>query len=222
MADRTEQYWFDGNDDCRTQRRKKQRFQRNQARGLSLAAMMFELRKSYQLLFITLNVDKRYRDDVNFWTMQRMRRALFQRIRDAHAHERRRRNMGRPLEDDERTIFHDIIGLVWRQETGYDGGSEHVHLVVFVSVSRRDHVRACEELGMAWNRITKWGSFDNANRYARTYSKKWGIAIGYVHRNDEEKRGALHKLIGLYMSKVVQEPLDRDEDDKLFGVRYFG
>ncbi|MFM0620004.1 hypothetical protein PQR37_38775 [Paraburkholderia nemoris] len=222
MFDSSKKYWFDRNDDSHTRRRKKQRFVRNQRTGLEFEEDMFELCKSHQILFPTLNVNERFRDDVGFRTMQKFRGTLFQRIKDAHAYERYRRSIGRPLKDHERTILHDIHGLIWRQETGYDGGCEHVHLVVFVSVSRRDHVRACEELGMAWNRITKWGSFDNANRYAHTYSKKWGVAIGYVHRNDEEKRGALHKLIGLYMSKVVQEPLDRDADDKLFGVRYFG
>ncbi|MFL9993377.1 hypothetical protein PQR34_21700 [Paraburkholderia sediminicola] len=80
---------------------------------------------------------------------------------------------------------------------------------------------ACEELGMAWQRITRWGDFDNANRYAHSYRNKWGVAIGYVHRDDEEKRSALLKVIGLYMAKVTQAPADSDEDDKLFGARKF-
>ncbi|CAK0405404.1 Uncharacterised protein [Burkholderia pseudomallei] len=74
---------------------------------------------------------------------------------------------------------------------------------------------------MEWERITKWGGFHNGNRYAHAYRNKWGVAVGYVHRDDDEKREALRKLIGLYMSKVTQTPIDCDENDKLFGVRRF-
>ncbi len=74
---------------------------------------------------------------------------------------------------------------------------------------------------MAWQRITQWGDFHNGNRYAHSYRNKWGVAIGYVHRDDAEKRSALQKVIGLYMAKVSQTPIDRDEDDKLFGARVF-
>jgi hypothetical protein len=128
--------------------------------------------------------------------------------------------MGRPLKEHERTILHDIHGLIWRQESGERGG-EHLHLVVWVSVSRRDHVTACEELGLAWQHITHWGDFHNGNRYAHSYRNKYGVAIGYVHRDDEEKREALRKVIGLYMAKVTHVPADSDEDDKLFGARKF-
>lgn len=92
---------------------------------------MFERRKSYQLLFITLVIKKYVRDDVNFETMQTLRRKLFQRIKDAT-----------------RGILYDIHGLIWRQESGGSGDeNHHLHLVVFVSASRRDHVTACDELG---------------------------------------------------------------------------
>lgn len=221
MFDSTKKYWFNKDDDTYTQRRKKQRFVRNQRTGLNFEEDMFELRKSHQILFPTLNVNERYRDDVGFRTMQVFRDTLFRRIKDAHAYERYRRSIGRPLKDHERTILHDIHGLIWRQESGENGGSEHLHLVVFVRSSRRDHVGACEELGLEWQRITHWGDFHNGNRYAHSYRSKWGVAIAYVHRDDAEKRSALQKVIGLYMAKVSQTPIDRDEDDKLFGVRRF-
>ncbi|CAJ3747233.1 Uncharacterised protein [Burkholderia pseudomallei] len=221
MFDSNRKYWFDKNDDYNTQKRKKQRFIRSRIAGLDFEDEMFDEHKSYQILFPTLNVKKPYRDDVGFRTMQKFRDTLFQRIKDAHAYERKRRRMGRPLKEHECTILHDIYGLIWRQEYGEDNGSHHVHLVVFVSVSRRDHVTACEELGMVWERITQWGDFHNGNRYAHSYRNKWGVATGYVHRDDEEKRGALRKVVGLYMAKVSQTPMDRDEDDKLFGVRRF-
>lgn len=223
MLNGTKKYWFDKNDDPYTQKRKKQRFIRNRLTGLDFEGEMLDERKSCQILFPTLIVKELFRDDVGFRTMQRFRDALFQRIKDARAYERKRRRMGRPLKDHERTIFNDIHGLIWRQEAGGDNGdgNQHLHLVVFVSVSRRDHVSACEELGLEWERITKWGGFHNGNRYAHSYRNKWGVAIGYLHRDDAEKRGALQKLIGLYMAKVSQTPIDRDDDDKLFGARKF-
>lgn len=223
VFDSSKKYWFDKNDDHNTQKRKKQRFIRSRITGLDTEEEMFEQRKSYQILFPTLVVKERYRDDVGFRSMQKFRDTLFQRIKDAHAYERKRRRIGRPLEEHERTILHDIHGLIWRQESGGSGDeNQHIHLVVFSSVSRRDHVRACEELGMAWQRITQWGDFHNGNRYANSYRNKWGVAIGYVHRDDAEKRSALQKVIGLYMAKVSQTPIDRDKDDKLFGARVFG
>lgn len=220
MFDSTKKYWFDKCDDTYIQRRKKQRFTRSRIKGLNFEEEMFELRKSYQILFCTLNINERHREDVGFRTMQKFRDTLFQRIKDAHAYERYRRSIGRPLKDHERTILHDIHGLIWRQESGERGG-EHLHLVVWISVSRRDHVTACEELGMAWQRITQWGEFHNGNRYAHSYRNKWGVAVGYVHRDDDDKREALRKLIGLYIAKVTQVPIDCDEDDKLFGARKF-
>lgn len=223
MFENTKKFWFDRSDDSYTQRRKKQRFARSRAKGLNFEEEMFELRKSYQILYITLNIKEQVRHDVGFRTMQKLRGTLFQRIKDAHAYERYRRNIGRPLKDRECTILHDIHGLIWRQESGGSGDeNQHLHLVVFVSVSRRDHVTACEELGMAWQRITQWGDFHNGNRYTHSYRNKWGVAIGYVHRDDVEKRGALRKVIGLYMAKITQVPADCQEDDKLFGRRYFG
>lgn len=224
MFDSTKKCWFDKNDDPYTRKRKKQRFIRNRLTGLDFEGEMFDERKSCQILFPTLIVKELFRDDVGFRTMQRFREMLFQRIKDAHAYERKRRRMGRPLEEHERTIFHDILGLVWRQEAGGEigNGNQHLHLVVFVSVSRRDHVTACEELGVEWERITKWGDFHNGNRYAHSYRNKWGVAVGYVHRDDDEKRAALRKVIGLYISKVTQIPADCHEDDKLFGTRRFG
>ncbi|MFM0190117.1 hypothetical protein PQR25_30410 [Paraburkholderia nemoris] len=224
MFDSTKKYWFNKDDDTHTQQRKKQRFLRNQRTGLNFEEDMFELRKSCQILFPTLIIKELFRNDVGFRTMQKLRDILFQRIKDAHAYERKRRRMGRPLEEHERTIFHDIYGFVWRQECGGDGDENpHLHLVVFIRASRRNHRMACDELGMAWQRITSgWGDFHNGNRYAHSYRNKWGVAVGYVHRNDDEKRGALQKLIGLYMSKVNQMPVERDEDGKLFGTRYFG
>jgi hypothetical protein len=228
MFDGSKKYWFDKSDDQNTQKRKKQRFIRNGITGLDFKDEMFEEYKSHQILFPTLNVKKSFRDDVGFRTMQRFRNMLFQRIKDAHAYERKRRRMGRPLKDHERTILNDIRALIWRQESGSgracdsSDGNHHLHIVAFVSVSRRDHVTACEELGMAWECITQWGDFHNGNRYAHSYRNKWGNATGYVHRDDEEKRNALRKVIGLYMAKVTQVPEDRDEDDKLFGTRYFG
>ncbi|MCA8008634.1 hypothetical protein [Burkholderia cenocepacia] len=224
MFDSTRKYWFNKDDGAYARRRKKQRFLRNQRAGLNFGEGMFELRKSSQILFITLNADERYRNDVGFRTMQRFRSTLFQRIRDAQAYERYRRSIGRALKDHEWNILHDIHGLIWRQEAGGENGDEnhHIHLVVWVSVSRRDHVGACEELGLLWQRITQWGDFHNGNRYAHSYRNKWGIATGYIHRDDKEKREVLRKLIGLYMSKVTQTPVDSDEDDKLFGTRYFG
>ncbi|MFP3709677.1 hypothetical protein SB783_37320 [Paraburkholderia sp. SIMBA_009] len=223
MFDGNKKYWFDNNDDSSTQRKKKQRFIRNRITGLDFEGEMFDGRKSYQVLFITLIINELFRDDVGFITMKKLRETLFRRIKDAHAYERKRRRMGRPLEDHERTIFHDIHGLIWRQESGGNGDeNHHLHLVVFVRASRRNHVTACDELGMAWQRMTsEWGDFDNANRYAYSYRNKWGVAVGYVHRDDEEKRAALQKLIGLYMAKVSQMPVDCDEDDKLFGARHF-
>ncbi|URF04134.1 hypothetical protein [Cupriavidus campinensis] len=223
MFDSGKKYWFNKNDGANTQRRKKQRFVRNQMRGLDTEEEMFEQRKSYQILFPTLIVKELFRDDVGFRTMQKFRDTLFQRIKDAHAYERKRRRMGKPLKDHERTILNDIHGLIWRQECGGNGDeNQHIHIVAFVSVSRRDHATACEELGLEWQRITKWGDFHNGNLYAHSYRSKWGVAIGYVHRDDAEKRSALQKVIGLYMAKVSQTPIDRDEDDKLFGARLFG
>ena len=206
MFDHTAKYWFDRNDDNRTQRRKKQRFIRNQSTGLSCLADMFTRRKSYQVLFITLNISKRFREDVRFKTMQGLRRRLFQRIKDAR-----------------RGILSEIHGLIWRMEQGDDGGGHHLHLIVFVSVSRRDHVSACDEFGDYWveNVTNGWGDYDNGNRYAHSYRNRWGVAVGYVHRDDAEKREALRKVIGLYMAKVSQMPDDRDDEDNLFGVRHF-
>ncbi|WP_321870422.1 hypothetical protein [Burkholderia ubonensis] len=222
MFDSTRKYWFDRDDESYIRKRKKQRFIRNQTTGLGFEGEMLERRKSYQVLFITLNVKERYRDDVGFRSMQKLRGTLFQRIKDAHAYERKRGRKGRPLREHERTILHDIHGLIWRQESGGSGDeNHHIHLVVFVSVSRRDHVTACEELGLEWQRITYWGDFHNGNRYAHSYRGKWGVAIGYVHRDDAGKRSALQKVIGLYMAKVSQTPIDRDEDGKLFGTRFF-
>lgn len=211
MFDSSKKYWFDKNDDALTQRRKRQRFNRCSIRNLNFERGMLDLRKSYQILFITLIIKKHLRDDVNFETMQVLRRKFFQRIKDAT-----------------RGILYDIHGLIWRQESGGSGerrGDEnhHLHLVLFVSASRRDHVTACDELGEYWVALTHgWGDFDNGNRYAHSYKNKWGVAVGYLHRDDEEKRESLRKFIGLYMSKVTQAPADRDDDDKLSGRRYFG
>jgi hypothetical protein len=207
MSDRTIKYWLDRDDDYSTQRRKKQRFNRCRVKNLNFELEMLERRKSYQILFITLVVKKCLRDDVNFETMQMLRRKLFQRIKDAT-----------------RGIMSQIHGLIWRQEGGGNGDeNHHLHLVVFVSASRRDHVTACDELGEYWVTLTRgWGDYDNGNRYAHSYKNKWGVAVGYLHRDDEEKRESLRKLIGLYMSKVTQAPVDRDEDDKLSGRRKFG
>ncbi|MFC5427552.1 hypothetical protein ACFPTO_01815 [Paraburkholderia denitrificans] len=207
MSDGTSKYWLGRDDDSNTQRCKKQRFDRCRIRNLNFEIEMFDRRKSYQILFITMNINKSLRDDVNFETMQKFRRKLFQRIKDAT-----------------RGILSEIHGLIWRQESGGNGNeNHHLHLVVFVSASRRDHVTACEELGEYWVALTRrWGDFDNGNRRTPSYRKKWGVAVGYIHRNDEEKRGALRKLIGLYMAKVSQTPVDRDEDDKLSGRRFFG
>ncbi|WP_442807654.1 hypothetical protein [Trinickia soli] len=222
MFDSSKKYWFDKNDDSPTQKRKKQRFVRNRITGLDFEDEMFDEHNSCQILFPTLNAKKPFRYDVGFRTMQRFRKIMFERIKDAHAYERKRKRMGRPLKGHERTILNDIHALIWRQESGGDGDeNQHVHLVVFVSVSRRDHVSACEELGLEWERITKWGGFHNGNRYAHSYRNKWGVAVGYVHRDDHEKREALRKVIGQYMAKVTQMPIDCDEDDKLFGARKF-
>ncbi|QRR12271.1 hypothetical protein GJG85_02195 [Burkholderia sp. MS389] len=206
MSDRMNKYWLDRGDDFHAQRRKKQRFNRCRIRNLSFEHEMFERRKSYQLLFITLVIKKYVRDDVNFETMQTLRRKLFQRIKDAT-----------------RGILYDIHGLIWRQESGGSGDeNHHLHLVVFVSASRRDHVTACDELGEYWVALTRgWGDYDNSNRYAHSYKNRWGVAVGYLHRDDDEKRESLRKVIGLYMSKVTQAPVDRDEDDKLSGRRKF-
>ncbi|WP_032954898.1 hypothetical protein [Bordetella hinzii] len=223
MFDSSRKYWFDRNDDYHTQRRKKQRSLRNQKTGLDFEDDMFALHKSHQVLFITLNIKPCFRDDVNFRTMQKFRDDLFRRIKDARAYARERKRMGKPIQDHRRTILHDTRGALWRQEYGEDGGSHHVHVVAFVSVRRRDHVAACDDLGMEWERITRgWGTFHNGNRYRHSYRDKWGVAIGYVHRNDDEKRFALQKLIGLYMAKASQTPGEREEGDELFGVRYFG
>lgn len=207
MFDSSKKYWFDKNDDASTQRRKRQRFHRCSVRNLNFERGMLDLRKSYQILFITLIIKKHLRDDVNFETMQVLRRKLFQRIKDAT-----------------RGILYDIHGLIWRMEEGDDGGGLHLHLVVFISASRRDHVTACDELGEYWiERITcGWGDFHNGNRYTHSYRNKWGVAVGYLHRDDEQKRESLRKFIGLYMSKVTQAPVDRVDDDKLSGRRYFG
>jgi hypothetical protein len=206
MFDRSKKYWFDKNDDALTQRRKRQRFNRCSIRNLSFERRMLDLRKSYKILFITLVIKKHLRDDVNLETMQVLRRKLFQRIKDAT-----------------RGILSEIHGLIWRQESGGNGDeNHHLHLVGFVSASRRDHVSACDELGAYWVALTRgWGDYDNGNRYAHSYKNKWGVAVGYLHRDDEEKRESLRKLIGLYMSKVTQAPVDRDEDDKLSGRRRF-
>ncbi len=206
MLDSGKKYWFDRNDDYRTQRRKKQRFLRNQDTGLNFQAKMFERRKSYQILFPTLNISEIFRDDVSFRTMQGYRRRLFQHIKDAR-----------------HGTLYDVHGLIWRMEEGRDGGGHHLHLIVFISASRRDHVTACEELGIHWirNVTHTWGDFDNGNRYSRSYRNKWGVAVGHVHRDEETKREALRKVIGLYMAKTSQTPVGHG-DGELFGVRYFG
>ncbi|VCS85338.1 Uncharacterised protein [Burkholderia pseudomallei] len=207
MFDSARKYWFDKGNDAPTQKRKKQSFNRCSIKNLNFEREMLERRKSYQILFVTLIIKKDLRDDVNFETMQMLRRKLFQRIKDAT-----------------RGILYDIHGLIWRQESGGNGDeNHHLHLVVFVSASRRDHVTACDELGEYWLTLTRgWGDYDNGNRYAHSYKKKWGVAVGYLHRDDAEKRESLRKLIGLYMSKVTQAPVARDEDDKLSGRRKFG
>jgi len=215
-------YWFDRNDDYHTQRRKKQRFLRNQKTGLDFEDEMFALHKSHQVLFITLNIKPCFRDDVNFRTMQKFRDDLLRRIKDARAYARERKRMGKPIQEHRRTILHDIRGLIWRQEYGEDGGSHHIHIVAFISVRRRDHGSAREDLGMEWERIARgWGTFHPRARYRHAYRHKWGVATGYVHRDDDEKRYALRKLIGLYMAKVSQTPLDCTDADDLFGRRRF-
>jgi hypothetical protein len=95
MFDSGKSYWFDRNDEPNTQRRKKQRFVRSRITGLDFEGEMFEEHKSYQILFPTLIVKKPFRDDVGFRTMQRFRDILFQRIKDAHAYERKRRRVAR-------------------------------------------------------------------------------------------------------------------------------
>lgn len=65
-----------------------------------------------------------------------------------------------------------------------------MHLVVFVSVSRRDHVTACDELGEYWLTLTRgWGDYDNGNRYAHSHKNKWGVAVGYLYRDDDKLSG---------------------------------
>lgn len=222
MFDSFKKYWFDRNDDSDTQRRKKQRFIRNHNTALNFEDDMFVRHKSHQVLFITLNIKPCFRDDVSFKIMQKFRDDFFRRIKDARAYARERKRLGKPIQDHRRTILHDLRGLIWRQEYGEDGGAHHVHVVAFVSVSRRDHMAACDELGIEWERITcGWGASHNGNRYTHSYRNKWGVAIGYVHRDDEEKRSALQKLVGLYMAKVNQA-LTVQIGDELFGVRYFG
>lgn len=124
MFDSGKKYWFDKDGDALTQKRKRQCFDRCRLRNLNFEREMLERRKSYQILFITLIIKKHLRDDVNFETMQVLRRKLFQRIKDAT-----------------RGILYDVHALIWRQESGGSGkrrGDEnhHLHLVVFVSASR--------------------------------------------------------------------------------------
>jgi hypothetical protein len=221
MYDKTEKYWFNKNDEVHIQRRKKQRFIRNQKTVLDFYTEMYDRRKSYQVLYITLNVKKKYRDDVSFRTMQGWRDRLFRRIKYARDYAYECKLKDKPIKEHNRTILHDIQGLIWRQEYGDNGGSHHLHLIVFVSVSRRDHVQACEDLGLKWEDMTPWGDFHNGNRHTYSYKNKWGVAVGYMHRDDEDKQEALRKVIELYMCKTIQEPEERSDDHKLFGVRYF-
>lgn len=222
MYDSTRKRWFDRNDDTQTQRRKKQRFIRNSNSGIEFSDEMFDKRSSYQILFPTLNIADEFREDVSFWTMRGFRERLFRHIKDARAYERYRRRIGKPLKEHERSILHDIQSLIWTQERGNDGGDHHLHLVVFLSVSRRDHARACDELGLYWiHDVTHgWGDFDNPARYRRDYKNRFGVAIGYLHRNDDDKREALRKLIGLYMSKTTTLASGYEDQDH-FGKRDF-
>jgi hypothetical protein len=75
---------------------------------------------------------------------------------------------------------------------------------------------------MYWIRdITRgWGDFDNPARYRRDYQNRFGVAIGYLHRSDDDKREALRKLIGLYMSKTTTLASGYEEQDH-FGKHDF-
>jgi len=198
-------YWLDPRDDIRTQMLKKLRFYRRQASGLDFEDEMFDERKSYRILFLTVGIDAEHREDVTMQTMQRYRKRFFRHIREASANNE---------------LLYGIQGILWNLEEGGRGGGLHLHLVIFYQTGRSGDVSICRALGEYWvEKISRiGGSYRNSNANKHDFRNRWGIGVGLIGRHNDEMRNSLRRLIGIYMAKTTQEPRDSSEDDKLFGI----
>jgi hypothetical protein len=203
-----ERYWREKRDSADTQKLKKLRFRRRQKAALDFEERMFDENKSCRVLFLSIGIKPEYRDDIALPMMQRYLWRFIRRMREASP-----RN----------ELLYGVLGLQWHLEEGGRGGGFHAHLVIFYEPDRSGDVRVCRELGEFWrDEVARgWGGYHNSNADKHRFRSRWGIGVGLIGRNHYEMREALRKLMGLYMCKTIQEPLARDDDDKMWGkVRF--
>lgn len=200
---------FDENsyeDQMRSRKAVQARVRRNRRRGLEFEAEMFNRSSRYLVLFLTLNYQKRYRNDVSFRTIQRHRDKLI-----------------RHFDDGRDSCLQGVRGCIWRLEEGERAGL-HLHTLIFHSADRKADVMVARDIGEHWvNCVTKgWGDYWNSNARKESFVHRWGIGVGQVNRKDDKMRDSLRAFIVNYMTKADQVPVARGEDDKLFGAPTFG
>ena len=194
------------NDEKRSHKAEQARGRRNRRRGLEFEERMFARSSRYLILFLTLNYQPQYRDDVTLGTIQRHRDRFFDY-----------------MESDDHSLLGEICGLIWKLEEGQRSGGLHLHLVVFYSGKRRGDVMIARQIGEYWSdRIPRgWGDYRNSNADKERMEYRWGVGIGQVNRHRDSKRDSLQLFIENYMAKSNQVPRERTKDDKLFGTRDF-
>ena len=192
-------------DEIRSRKASQARVRRNRRRGLEFEEAMFRRSSRYLVLFLTLNYQKPYRQDVSLATIQRHRDRFI-------------RNMESNL------LLKGIRGCIWRLEEGGRGGGLHLHFLIFYSDERKADVIVAREIGDYWVEVVTrgWGDYWNSNAHKAGFRRRWGVGIGQVNRKDEAMRGALQAFIANYLAVPGdQVPRERGEDDKMFGVRVF-
>lgn len=179
---------------------------RNRRSGLDFEEEMFINRSRYLLLHITVNYQRKYRDDVTLSTIQDHRDRFF-----------------RHIQEYPNALLQMVQGVIWKLEEGSTSGGLHLHLLIFYSAQRKADVMVAREIGEYWvNKVTSGrGDYWNTNAN-KDQLERWGVGIGQVNRHDISKRESLQAFIAHYMTKANQTPQSRSQDEKLFGVRFFG
>lgn len=201
--ERSHEHGISRDDEIRSRKASQARVRRNRRRGLAFEEAMFRRSSRYLVLFLTLNYQKPYRQDVSLATIQRHRDRLI-------------RNM------ESNPLLKGIRGCIWRLEEGGRGGGLHLHFLILYSDERKADVMVAREIGDYWARVVTrgWGDYWNSNAHKADFRRRWGVGIGQINRCNDPKRESLRLFIENYMAKSNQVPKDRAEDDKLFGVRY--
>lgn len=180
------------------------RVRRNIRRGLEFEEEMFEERSRYQMLFLTLNYQRECREDITLKTIQAHRDRFIDHM-------------------ESNPLLKGIDGYIWRLEEGGSGGGFHIHFLIFYSAEIGGDVLVAKMIGDYWMRVITqgWGAYWNSNARKERMEKRYGVGIGQVNRNNDPKRVSLRLFIEAYMAKATQAPLDRQNQDRLFGCGKF-